>query len=129
MRCCIDCARPIPKGTRCPEHEKANRERRKAEGLTGERGSTHASRLRRYRTLERANHLCFYCGAPADREDHYIPLAAGVAAGGVDDETNTVAACQPCNSAKSDQMPKVFMESEWLVQRRAEVRQAREKNG
>lgn len=37
-----------------------------------------------------------------------------------------VAACQPCNSAKSDQMPDEFLASEWLKERRETVAQRRD---
>jgi 5-methylcytosine-specific restriction endonuclease McrA len=120
MRACLGCGRPS-KGSRCPDCKSKNAARRKAEGLTGERGSTHASRLRRYHTLEKAGHRCYYCTAPATIEDHYIPLARG----GADDETNTVAACKECNSAKSDRDPIEFMASSWLARRCANVANGR----
>ncbi len=122
MRACLGvpgkpCARPVAKGSRCPSCKRDFARHRKAEGRTGERGSTHASRLRRYRVLERANHVCFYCGGVADREDHYIPLARE----GPDTEENMVAACDACNSRKSDKMPDEFMHSGWLARRCEEV--------
>ena len=116
MRACLGCGRPTQK-SRCSTCERERQAERKAKGLTGERGSTHASRLRRYKVLERDRHRCHYCSAPANIADHYIPLAAG----GPDTEENLVAACTPCNSAKGDKMPKVFLESEWLRERREEV--------
>src|SRR6476469_6231176 len=116
MRACLGCSRPTNK-SRCPNCERDHQAERKAKGLTGERGSTHASRLRRQNALERAGHRCFYCSAPADRADHYIPLAKG----GPDTEENLVAACSPCNSAKSDKSPDQFLASEWLAERRREV--------
>lgn len=120
MRACLGCGRPTEK-TRCPSCESDRQQQRKAEGRTGERGSTHASRLRRYRVLERANHSCFYCSAPADIADHYHPLAKG----GPDTEENMVAACQPCNAQKSDRTPDDFMHSDWLARRCEEVAAAR----
>lgn len=86
-------------------------------GLTGARGSTSAGRRRRKRVLDRADHRCHYCGAPATIADHYLPKSAG----GSDSEENLVAACQPCNSAKSDTLPDVFLASDWLAERRREV--------
>jgi 5-methylcytosine-specific restriction endonuclease McrA len=120
MRACLGCGCPSDK-SRCPACESDRQRQRKAEGQTGERGSTHASRLRRYRVLERAGHRCFYCSAPADIADHYIPLAKG----GPDSEENMVAACQPCNSQKSDRTPNDFMQSDWLARRCEEVAAAR----
>jgi 5-methylcytosine-specific restriction endonuclease McrA len=121
MRACLGCGRPVAKGSRCPTCKRENAQLRKVQGLTGERGSTHASRLRRANVLARANGCCFYCLAPADKADHYIPLAKG----GPDSEENMVAACGPCNSTKSDQMPADFMDSHWLARRCEEVAAAR----
>lgn len=121
MRACLGCGRPS-KDSRCPDCKRANTARRKAQGLTGERGSTHESRKRRQRVLAKAGHRCFYCRAEgADIADHYIPLAAG----GPDTEENMVCACGPCNSAKSDQLPGEFMSSSWLARRCAEVADSR----
>jgi 5-methylcytosine-specific restriction endonuclease McrA len=75
--------------------------------------------------LERDNHLCHYCGAPATIGDHFIPLARG----GDDTEANMVAACGPCNSQKSDQMPVHFLASEWLAERRESVSRERREGG
>lgn len=127
MRVCLGipgkpCARLTSAGSRCPTCKREFARQRKAKGLTGERGSTHASRKRRQETLARASHRCFYCTAPASIEDHYVPLAKG----GADSAENTVAACQPCNSAKGDKMPKEFMESEWLAERCREVAERRD---
>jgi 5-methylcytosine-specific restriction endonuclease McrA len=126
MRACLGvpgkpCARPIAKGNRCEACQRENAKRRKDQGLTGERGSTHASRQRRERVLDRANRCCFYCTAPANIADHYVPLAKG----GPDTEENMVAACGPCNAQKSDQMPDDFMHSNWLARRCEEVAAAR----
>jgi 5-methylcytosine-specific restriction endonuclease McrA len=118
MRACLGCGRPVAEGNRCSTCKKSNTQHRKAEGRTGERGSTHASRLRRYNVLERAGNVCFYCSAPgANIADHYMPLAKG----GPDTEENMVAACTPCNSKKSDRMPDDFLHSDWLARRREEV--------
>lgn len=117
MRACIDCGRPTER-TRCPDCESGRTKRRKAEGKTGERGSTYAGRRRREHVLARDRHACRYCGAPASIEDHYVPKAAG----GTDDEANLVAACGPCNSKKSDRDPDEFLSSTWLADRIREVR-------
>lgn len=127
MRVCLGspgkpCARPITTGSRCPTCKREFARQRKAKGLTGERGSTHASRKRRQETLARANHRCHYCTAPATIEDHYVPLAEE----GADSAENTVAACQPCNSAKGAKMPQEFLRSEWLKERRREVAERRD---
>lgn len=117
------CAEPgcpddaLPSASRCSKHESRRQAIRKAEGKTGERGSTHASRSRRQRVLERAGHCCFYCSAPATIADHYWPLAKG----GHDNEQNLVAACEPCNAAKGDQAPTAFLRSDWLARRRKEI--------
>ncbi|HEY6731878.1 MAG TPA: HNH endonuclease [Solirubrobacterales bacterium] len=122
MRACLDCARPVAKGNRCPDCKRKNAARRKAEGRTGERGSTYASRRRREETLEAANYRCHYCGIEgASIEDHYIPLEKG----GADDSSNTVAACQHCNSRKGSSMPQDFLASDWLRERRKAVVQRR----
>ena len=117
MRACLGCGRPTQK-SRCPNCERDRQAERKAKGLTGERGSTHASRQRRENVLARANGICFYCSAPdANIADHYIPRAAA----GPDTEENLVAACQPCNSKKGDQLPEDFLRSGWLARRREAV--------
>lgn len=122
MRACLGCGRPST-SSRCPDCTRANTDRRKAQGLTGERGSTHESRKRRQRVLDRGGHRCFYCRATgADIADHYIPLAAG----GPDSEENMVCACTPCNRVKSDQMPGDFLASSWLARRCADVANGRD---
>lgn len=58
----------------------------------------------RFGILERDGFACRYCGARApDAElvvDHVVPVAAG----GTDDPTNLVTACQDCNAGKSDRI-------------------------
>jgi 5-methylcytosine-specific restriction endonuclease McrA len=120
MRACNGCGRPTS-STRCPSCKRANSARRKAQGLTGERGSTHESRQRRARVLARAGYRCFYCTASATIADHYVPLAKQ----GTDAEENLVAACQPCNSKKGDRMPDDFLHSNWLARRCEEVANSR----
>ncbi len=110
-----DCPAFATDGGRCAEH------RREVVG-TGSRGSTHASRKRRQKVLDKAKDRngvprCFYCRAPADRADHYIPVAEG----GADVEENLVAACSTCNSRKGKQMPRIFLASTWLARRCREV--------
>lgn len=117
MRVCLGCTRLVSKGSRCPSCQRANRKRRKAEGRTGERGSTAASRKRRANVLARDGHRCRYCGAPATIADHVKALALG----GSDTEDNMVAACRPCNSAKGYQPLNTFQGSDWLRRRRVDV--------
>jgi len=114
MRACLGvpgkpCARPVAKGSRCAtckrEYGRRRRAKAKALGLTGERGSTYASRKIRERVLERANGVCFYCGGEATVSDHFIPLSKG----GADTEENQVAACISCNQRKADKMPREFL--------------------
>lgn len=44
---------------------------------------------------------CAYCGDEATERDHVIPRSCG----GVDDLSNWVPACQPCNGSKGQQTP------------------------
>jgi len=58
---------------------------------------------RRREIFERSKGKCHYCGAPLDltgkwHVEHQLPRALG----GADDDLNLVAACVPCNLAKSD---------------------------
>lgn len=52
---------------------------------------------------------CKYCHAPMGKAlmtiDHFIPLESG----GVNDVTNYLAACKPCNKKKGGQMPQEFL--------------------
>jgi 5-methylcytosine-specific restriction endonuclease McrA len=115
LQSCLDCG-AISDQNRCPKHRKANRRRRKEEGLTGARGSTRQSRKQRAAVLARDKD-CVYCGASAEVVDHYMPKALG----GSDGEANLVGACTECNSRKSDQHPRVFLRSSWLAERRRAV--------
>ncbi len=58
------------------------------------------------------NFQCVYCGARMGKVlmtvDHFWPLENG----GVNNETNFVSACRPCNKSKGSQAP-----DEWLVTR------------
>lgn len=125
MRACLGipgkpCAKPVSSGSRCPTCKREFQRQRKAQGRTGERGSTHASRERRQRVLNAAKDelgvsRCFYCfWAEATIADHYNPLALN----GTDTEDNLRAACQPCNSRKGDSPPEEFLASGWLAERR-----------
>jgi 5-methylcytosine-specific restriction endonuclease McrA len=52
--------------------------------------------------------LCYYCGAPSEHADHYIPLAGD----GLHCRFNLVPACARCNISKNDSLP-----DEWLEHR------------
>jgi 5-methylcytosine-specific restriction endonuclease McrA len=67
---------------------------------------------------------CFYCGvgfAPAGPDhrtvDHRVPRSRG----GTDALRNLVFACYACNQRKRDRPEDEFLDSEWLVRRRADV--------
>lgn len=51
--------------------------------------------------LLRDRHRCAYCGDPATTIDHVLPASRG----GTWSWLNTVAACRPCNSRKSNRTP------------------------
>lgn len=51
----------------------------------------------RRQILERDNHTCVRCGAPATIADHIIPRAEG----GSDDVDNGQALCDPCHTVKT----------------------------
>ena len=51
--------------------------------------------------LRRDEHRCGYCGGHAGTVDHVLPRSRG----GVNDWTNTVAACGRCNNRKRDRTP------------------------
>lgn len=108
MLACGGCGRPVAKGNRCSSCKRADAQRRKEEGRTGERGSTHESRQRRDRVLERDGYICRYCGEPATIADHVVPLSKG----GLDIQENMVAACFDCNSSKGDKLL-----SEWPLEK------------
>ena len=52
--------------------------------------------------LVRDRHRCAYCGARATTIDHVVPASRG----GTWSWLNTVAACGPCNSRKSNRTPR-----------------------
>lgn len=63
--------------------------------------------IRRDRPAWRAtNGRCYYCGEPACVLDHVVPLTVG----GSNDDSNLVAACWECNSAKSGNSLVAFRE-------------------
>ncbi|WP_079134547.1 HNH endonuclease [Streptomyces sp. EN16] len=55
--------------------------------------------------LEACDYRCAYCGGPAEHLDHIVPLTRG----GVDAAGNVTGACEPCNLAKSDTDPGVWI--------------------
>ena len=59
--------------------------------------------------LKRDDNTCAYCGQEATTVDHIIPISKG----GVDHETNLVAACTTCNYGKKDRDAKQFAEKKY----------------
>jgi hypothetical protein len=59
------------------------------------------SKRLRFEILRRDNHACRYCGAAAPEAKLVVDHVKPVTLGGLDDPTNLVTACQPCNSGKS----------------------------
>ena len=62
----------------------------------GEPRSGRPHRRRVANVLRRDGYVCHYCGGEATTGDHVIPIVKG----GVDEESNMVASCQPCNLSK-----------------------------
>lgn len=64
-------------------------------------GRGHLPKALRREIMERDGYTCQYCRQPNDPArltvDHLVPLALG----GIDEPTNYVTACQPCNSRKA----------------------------
>jgi len=54
----------------------------------------------RLQCLERDDWTCGYCGNEANEADHIIPTAKG----GIDELSNLIAACKPCNGSKQDRI-------------------------
>jgi len=59
--------------------------------------------------LKRDDYTCAYCGQEATTVDHIIPISKG----GIDHETNLIAACTTCNYGKKDQDAKTFAEKKY----------------
>lgn len=98
-RPCLDCGRLTRAGSRCEGCRRTTVRRRSwAQGSATAQGYGYAWRQVTRRVLDRDGHVCRYCGGSADTVDHVVPKARG----GSDDESNLVAACRPCNSAKRD---------------------------
>lgn len=55
--------------------------------------------------LARDSETCWYCGAPGDTVDHWIPLCRG----GTNKTVNLVCACSECNELKGNSMPEEFL--------------------
>lgn len=59
----------------------------------------------RYEVLRRDNYTCRYCGASAPsvqlEVDHVVPQSLG----GIDEPSNLVTSCEPCNAGKSSSSP------------------------
>ena len=55
--------------------------------------------------------VCAYCGELATAIDHVRPFSKG----GATERSNLVAACQPCNSAKSGKLDLVMMARGFFV--------------
>lgn len=73
--------------------------------------SVHSSRGPQWEALKKAvlrrdDHICNYCGGPATSADHVIPKSKG----GMDELSNLVAACIPCNASKGDT---ILVRSAW----------------
>ena len=71
----------------------------------------------RYRELRKAilkrdDYTCAYCAQEATTVDHIIPISKG----GVDHESNLVAACTTCNYGKKDRDAKTFAEKKYAEQ-------------
>jgi len=83
--CLARCGALIPTGSYCTTCRPRN-------------GSTTADRKTRTLVLERDNHACQHCGAPATHADHITPASHG----GTDHPNNRQALCPPCNMAKGN---------------------------
>jgi 5-methylcytosine-specific restriction endonuclease McrA len=67
-----------------------------------------AYRKARLACLQMAGYVCYYCGQDATTADHIIPIKAG---GDPIDQSNLVASCVSCNSAKGSRSQGGFLES------------------
>lgn len=71
-----------------------------------------ASQWREQQELQ--EHRCYYCGKPRKgklTQDHIIPLSQG----GSHTASNIIAACQSCNSKKSDKAPPIPVQMNLLL--------------
>ncbi len=57
--------------------------------------------MSRRAVFARDDHVCQYCGGPADSIDHIMPRSRG----GLHEWENVAAACRPCNLRKRDRTP------------------------
>lgn len=73
-RLCLDCGKPTPRGegSRCRACRSKHAAKRKAEGLTGARGSTRRWRQLRAKVLKRDGHQCTRCGSVEQLEVHHM---------------------------------------------------------
>lgn len=94
-RPCLVCGDEALSGTgRCAAHPLVRQQ-----ASSAQRGYDAEWRRLRRAVLERDHWTCAYCGAPATTVDHVVALASF---GARLDETNLVACCSACNSAKRD---------------------------
>jgi hypothetical protein len=63
------------------------------------------SKRMRFEVLRRNGFRCHYCGAGADKAELTVDHVTPVALGGIDDPSNLVTACEPCNSGKTSTTP------------------------
>lgn len=72
LRPCLDCGKTVaPPNSRCRTCDLRHLKRRKQQGRTGQRGSTHAWRKLRSQTIARDGWACTRCGTAAQLEvDH-----------------------------------------------------------
>lgn len=89
------CAEPgCPNLRPCPTHPPADR-RSPSSRITG----TYRWRKLKAKVLKRDRHRCHYCKGKATTADHVRPVATHPHLAW--DESNLVAACEPCNARKN----------------------------
>ena len=91
-RPCLGCGM-LTDHTRCPD---CTRQHDRHRGTRHERGYGNDWYRTSRAVRARDGGVCYWCGAPADTADHLVPKVRG----GDDDESNLVAACRACNSAR-----------------------------
>jgi len=90
------CPQYALKGSRCPDHSRAERQRLEAQ-RTSRGQATYDGEYRRNRDILLANSpRCTYCPRPATTADHRIALRLG----GSNDLTTLVPSCARCNSSR-----------------------------